>query len=301
MTHRWAVFLWYLTIFRFFFFLPIVIAYFPQGINSSRKANTFFEKKKNELKSHSLYSSGLARLSDWLYIYNLTNEAKILNHFVIICLAISWFSTGGFSCSVLYDGSLEWFHENRRLEFPWWFRSFQWLWFVRLLRSMMGIIIKQLCPSQVLRAPSPLTTCFFFGHISFLPRQRWHQLCSANEHIEDQKFLLSRSRNTNQCPANIKYSFFCWRATCAAAKRLEQWIWPAQIRTANYYCASLKYRVDVRLGRVPISVCGPPLPLQEGWPGYEVQGYYLNVEYSRLSKSVILLFILRRIFKVCRM
>ena len=58
----------------------------------------------------------------------------------------------------------------------------------------------------------------------------------------------------------------------------------AATRSAEYFCSSSKYRLDVTLGRAPIPVCGPSLPLQQGWPGSGVEGYYVNVEYSRLSK-----------------
>lgn len=58
----------------------------------------------------------------------------------------------------------------------------------------------------------------------------------------------------------------------------------ATTRPAEYFCSSPKYRGDIRFGRVPVPVCGPALPLQQGWPGSGVQGYYVNVEYSRLSK-----------------
>ena len=62
----------------------------------------------------------------------------------------------------------------------------------------------------------------------------------------------------------------------------------APTRSADYFCASDKYRVDIRIGRMLVPVCGPgnmvyALPPQQGWPGYGVQGYYPNVEFSTAS------------------
>lgn len=57
-------------------------------------------------------------------------------------------------------------------------------------------------------------------------------------------------------------------------------------KSAGYFCVSSKYRADVRLGLMPVPVCGPASPLQQSSPGYGIQGYYLNVEFSRLSKFV---------------
>ena len=58
----------------------------------------------------------------------------------------------------------------------------------------------------------------------------------------------------------------------------------AATRSAEDFCSSAKYRLDIRLGRIPVPVCGPSLPLQQGWPGSGADGYYVNVEYSRSSK-----------------
>lgn len=62
----------------------------------------------------------------------------------------------------------------------------------------------------------------------------------------------------------------------------------APTRSAEYFCASDKYRVDLRIGRMLVPVCGPgnmvyALPPQQGWPGFGVRGYYPNVEFSRAS------------------
>lgn len=59
----------------------------------------------------------------------------------------------------------------------------------------------------------------------------------------------------------------------------------AATRSAEYFCSSAKYKVDILLGRIPVPVCGPSLPLQQSWPGSGANGYYVNVDYSRLSKS----------------
>lgn len=67
----------------------------------------------------------------------------------------------------------------------------------------------------------------------------------------------------------------------------------APTRSAEFFCASEKYRVDIRIGRMLVPVCGPgnivyALPPQQGWPGYGVGGYYPNVEFSRASKCVVI-------------
>ena len=60
-------------------------------------------------------------------------------------------------------------------------------------------------------------------------------------------------------------------------------------RSAEFFCASSKYsRVDLRMGRMLVPVCGPgdmvyALLPQRGWPGYGVQGFYPVVEFSRMS------------------
>lgn len=60
-------------------------------------------------------------------------------------------------------------------------------------------------------------------------------------------------------------------------------------KSAEYFCAAEKYRVNIGIGRMLVPVCGSgnmilALPPQQGWPGYGVTGYYPNVEFSRPSK-----------------
>lgn len=60
-------------------------------------------------------------------------------------------------------------------------------------------------------------------------------------------------------------------------------------RSAADFCSSSKYRLEFRLGRVPVPVCGPALPMQQGSQGAGFLGYYLNVEFSRPSMLVFFL------------
>lgn len=62
-------------------------------------------------------------------------------------------------------------------------------------------------------------------------------------------------------------------------------------RSAEYFCASERYRVNIRIGRMLVPVCGSgnmvlSLPPQQGWAGYGVTGYYPNIEFSRPSKFI---------------